>query len=201
MNHDILSSEEHDGVNTTSGANFLCLGPVANVKALRIHDGLGRELFRCLRSEDGDRPLELLPELRRLTYSGNGDVSDAFNPPRNSGPFLNTTHWAWRRYLNPASIFEPRSYTSIRIHCVDYYLCLSTPTRFYPHRPDLLVGFSDASSRFRYMTTSWTYISFTWTVTFYTPSFAASVSRIIILTVLYDDYAMYVILLSLSEPR
>jgi hypothetical protein len=35
---------------------------------LRVKDGLVEELSRCLRLEDGELPLEPLPELQRLTY-------------------------------------------------------------------------------------------------------------------------------------
>ena len=39
--------------------------------------GLSRNSL-CLRVEDGELPLELLPELQELTYSGSGDTGDAF---------------------------------------------------------------------------------------------------------------------------
>jgi hypothetical protein len=45
---------------------------------LRVKDGLVEELSRCLRLEDGELPLELLPELQRLTYFGTRDSGDAF---------------------------------------------------------------------------------------------------------------------------
>jgi hypothetical protein len=48
------------------------------VKTLRIEDGLVGELSRCLRSEDGEYPLELLPELQELTLDGSSNVDDAF---------------------------------------------------------------------------------------------------------------------------
>jgi hypothetical protein len=48
------------------------------VKSLRIDDGLVKELSRCLPSEDGEHPLELLPELQELTYIGSGSADDAF---------------------------------------------------------------------------------------------------------------------------
>jgi hypothetical protein len=48
------------------------------VKTLRIDDGLVRELSRCLRLDDGEHPLELLPELQELTYSGSGNADNAF---------------------------------------------------------------------------------------------------------------------------
>jgi hypothetical protein len=42
--------------------------------------GSSGELSRCLRLDDGEHPLELLPELQDLTYSGSGNASDAFTP-------------------------------------------------------------------------------------------------------------------------
>jgi hypothetical protein len=75
----------------SSGANFL--GSFSNVKTLRIEDGLIKELSRCLRLEDGEHPLELLPELQELTYSGSGDVHNAFasliDARRNAGSPVN----------------------------------------------------------------------------------------------------------------
>ena len=50
--------------------------------------GLSRNSL-CLRVEDGELPLELLPELQELTYSGSGDTGDAFtsfiNARQNAG--------------------------------------------------------------------------------------------------------------------
>jgi hypothetical protein len=48
------------------------------VKALRVEDGLVKELSHCLRLEDGEFPLELLPELQELTYFGSRDANDVF---------------------------------------------------------------------------------------------------------------------------
>jgi hypothetical protein len=48
------------------------------VKALRIGNGLVQEISRCLRLEDGELLLELLPELEELTYFGSRDTGDAF---------------------------------------------------------------------------------------------------------------------------
>jgi hypothetical protein len=78
--HDVhsQSSEEHDEVERTEWRKLL--GSFSNVKTLRIEDGLVRELSRCLRLEDGERPLELLPELQELTYSGSDNPKDAFTP-------------------------------------------------------------------------------------------------------------------------
>ena len=59
-----------------SGAKILT--PFSNVKTLLIKDGLVGELSRCLRLEDGESPLELLPELQELTYPGSGIADDTF---------------------------------------------------------------------------------------------------------------------------
>jgi hypothetical protein len=48
------------------------------VKTLCVRRGLVVELSRCLRLGDGEHPLELLPELQELTYSGSDNVKDAF---------------------------------------------------------------------------------------------------------------------------
>jgi hypothetical protein len=51
-----------------------------NVKILRVNDGLVQELSRCLRSDDGEFPLGLLPKLQELAYSGSSNAGDAFIP-------------------------------------------------------------------------------------------------------------------------
>ena len=70
------SSDEHNEIDRTEWRKLL--KPFSNVKTLRIDDGLVEDLSRCLQSEDGEPPLELLPELQELTYSGSGDTDDAF---------------------------------------------------------------------------------------------------------------------------
>jgi hypothetical protein len=70
------SSEEHNEVDRTEWRKLL--RPFSNVKTLRIDNGLVEELSRCLQLEDGELPLELLPELQELTYFGSGDTGDAF---------------------------------------------------------------------------------------------------------------------------
>ena len=72
------SSEEHNEVDRTEWHKLL--RPFSNVKTLRIGDGLVGELSRCLRLEDGEHPLERLPELRELTWhhSRSGDANNAF---------------------------------------------------------------------------------------------------------------------------
>ena len=72
------SSEEHNEVEPTEWRRLL--GSFSNLKTLRIEDGLVREFSHCLRLEDGEHPLELLPELRELTYSKSGNADDIFTP-------------------------------------------------------------------------------------------------------------------------
>ena len=70
------SSEEHNNVDRIEWRNLL--RSFSNVKTLRVEDGLVEELSNCLQLEDGELPLELLPELQELTYSASHDVGDAF---------------------------------------------------------------------------------------------------------------------------
>ena len=70
------SSEEHNEADHTEWHKLI--GPFINVKALHIAEGLVKELSRCLRLDDGEPPLELLPELQELTYFGGGNTGDAF---------------------------------------------------------------------------------------------------------------------------
>ena len=70
------SSEEHNEVDRTEWRNLF--RPFKNVKTLRIEDGLVREVTHCLRLEDGEHPLELLPELQNLTYEARGNANDGF---------------------------------------------------------------------------------------------------------------------------
>jgi hypothetical protein len=69
------SSEEHSEVDRSEWRKLL--RSFSNVKTLRVGNGLVKEVSRSLRLEDGEDPLELLPELQSLTYSGIGDT-DAF---------------------------------------------------------------------------------------------------------------------------
>jgi hypothetical protein len=67
-----LSSEEHNEVDRTEWRKLL--RPFRNVKTLRIKDSLAKDISRCLQLEDGELPLELLPELQELAC----DTSDVF---------------------------------------------------------------------------------------------------------------------------
>ena len=59
----------------------------SNVKAPRLNDGLVVDLSRCLRSNDGELPPEVFPELQELTYSGSGigDIFSIIDPHQNAG--------------------------------------------------------------------------------------------------------------------
>jgi hypothetical protein len=69
------SSEEHNDVDRIEWRKLL--RSFSNVKTLRVRDGLVETLSHCLRPEDGELPLELLPELQELTYSGIQNTGDA----------------------------------------------------------------------------------------------------------------------------
>ena len=72
------SPEEHNDVDRIEWRKLL--GSFSNVKTLYIEDGLVEQVSRCLRLEDGEPPLELLPELQELSYDGSDDAGNAFAP-------------------------------------------------------------------------------------------------------------------------
>ena len=78
LGHEVQSqsSEEHSDVDRIEWRNLL--RSFSNVKTLCIVDRLVGELSHCLRLEDGELPLELLPELQELRYFGSRDIRDAF---------------------------------------------------------------------------------------------------------------------------
>ena len=86
-----LSYEDHDDVDRTEWRRLL--SSFSNVKTLRIGDGLVEELSLCLQLKDGEHPLEFLPDLQELTYSGSDDTGDAFtsfiNARQNAGRPVN----------------------------------------------------------------------------------------------------------------
>jgi hypothetical protein len=69
------SSEEHNEVDRTEWRNLL--RPFSKVKTLETQNGLVKDLSRCLRLEEGELLLELLPELQELIYFGSSDTGDA----------------------------------------------------------------------------------------------------------------------------
>jgi hypothetical protein len=81
------SFDEHNEIENSERRELL--RPLRNVKTLHVDSGLVNDLSRCLELEDGELPLELLPELQGLIYSGSGDASGAFtsfiNARQNAG--------------------------------------------------------------------------------------------------------------------
>jgi len=56
------------------------LRPFCNVKTLHIDEELVEGLSHILRLGDGGDPLEVLPELQELTYTGSSETGEAFAP-------------------------------------------------------------------------------------------------------------------------
>jgi hypothetical protein len=67
------SYKEHNEVDRTEWRQLL--GSFRNVKTLRVDEWLVDELSRCLGLDDGEIPLDILPELQELIYSGNGNTT------------------------------------------------------------------------------------------------------------------------------
>jgi hypothetical protein len=115
LEHDVhsQSSEEHNEVDRIQWRNVL--RSFSNVKTLRVEDGLVEELSHCLQLEDGELPLELLPELQELTYFGSRDTGDAFtsfiNARRNAGRPLTLV----RDSSSPIPSPSPLSFESLAI--------------------------------------------------------------------------------------
>ena len=86
-----LSSEEHNEVSRIEWRQIL--RSFSNVKALWIANGLVEELSRSLELGDGELPLELLPNLRELTFFQGGNTNGAFtsfiDARRNTGRPVN----------------------------------------------------------------------------------------------------------------
>ena len=105
------SSEEHNDVDRILWRKLLVL--FSNVKTLDIDEGLIEELSRCLQLEDGELPLELLPELQELRYTGSGEAGGAFTPfidaRQNAGRPVTLTLVRGVRPSNPSS--EPPAIT------------------------------------------------------------------------------------------
>jgi hypothetical protein len=70
--------EDHDEPEVDRTEWHRLLKSFINVKTLSVDDRLVDELSRCLRLNDGEHPLEVLPELHELSYTGTGDIGDTF---------------------------------------------------------------------------------------------------------------------------
>jgi hypothetical protein len=108
------SSEEHNEADRTEWRKLL--GSFRNVKALRVAEGLVKELSRCLQSVGEELPLELLPELQELMYFGSGNTSDGFasfiDARRDAGHPITLVRLSPSPELSSSvSSFEPSSIT------------------------------------------------------------------------------------------
>ncbi|KAI0249399.1 hypothetical protein BJV78DRAFT_703185 [Lactifluus subvellereus] len=72
------SPEWHNKVDRTQWHQLL--RPFSNLKTLHVQNDLVGKLSRSLRTDDGEPPLELLPNLNEVGYSGGDDARDAFTP-------------------------------------------------------------------------------------------------------------------------
>ena len=70
------SSEEHDEVDRIEWRKIL--RSFCNVKTLRVMYGLEEEIARCLELDDGELPLDVLPELHELTYPRDRETDNEF---------------------------------------------------------------------------------------------------------------------------
>jgi len=71
-----LTSEWFIEADRTQWRNLL--RSFSNVKTLQVANKLISQLSPSLRLEDGESPVELLPELKELSYSEIGSTDDAF---------------------------------------------------------------------------------------------------------------------------
>ena len=109
------SSEEHNDVDRIEWHKLL--RSFTNVKTLRVEDGLVEELSRCLRSDDGELPLEHLPELQELTYLGSRDTGDAFtsfiDSRQNAGRPVTLVRLSQDQALRSCPLEPPRSHQRV----------------------------------------------------------------------------------------
>ena len=113
----VRSSEDHEDVDRIEWRNLLW--SFNNVRTLSVEDGLVEDLSRCLRLEDGELPLELLPELHKLTYFGSRDAGGVFTS------FINSRRDAGR----PVALLMPEhrpTRVSFYLRCI---LIILTRTR------------------------------------------------------------------------
>jgi len=71
-----MSSEQRNETNRTQWRDLIRL--FNNVKTLRVDSVLVSQLSRSLQFEDGESPVELLPEVKELSYPDLREFDDAF---------------------------------------------------------------------------------------------------------------------------
>ena len=94
---DIWSPEE-DNLGVDSAVEWRqLLSSFNNVKTLRIHQMFVKGVSRCLRLDNGELLLDLLPGLQELIYSGSGKFGDPFtsfiNARQKSGRPITLPHY------------------------------------------------------------------------------------------------------------
>jgi hypothetical protein len=108
------SSEEHNHVDRIEWRKLL--RSFSNVKTFRVEDGLVEQLSRCLRLEDGELPLELLPELQELVYFGSRDTGDAFtsclDARQNAGRPVTLVRQIHPALAAPSLLYDVRTHPS-----------------------------------------------------------------------------------------
>ncbi|KAI0246011.1 hypothetical protein BJV78DRAFT_1286853 [Lactifluus subvellereus] len=72
------SSEWHNEVDRTLWHQLL--RPFSNLKTLHVQNELVGKLAGSLQTDDGEPPLEFLPNLEEVGYSGEDDARDSFTP-------------------------------------------------------------------------------------------------------------------------
>jgi hypothetical protein len=80
LSHEVhnQSSERHDEVDRTQWRELI--RPFSNVQTLHVQGELVGKISRSIQSDDGEPPLELLPNLKELGYSEGSNARDAFTP-------------------------------------------------------------------------------------------------------------------------
>ena len=88
------SSEEHNEVDRIEWRELL--RPFSDATSLWVDNGLVEGVSGCLESEDRELPLEVLPELRKIAYTGSGKNGDKFtsfiDARRNAGRPITLIH-------------------------------------------------------------------------------------------------------------
>jgi hypothetical protein len=110
-----LSSEWHNNVSRRQWRELL--RPFTNAKTIQVQDDLVSKIFRSLPSDDGEPPLELLPNLEEVGFSGESNALDAF-------PFLNEReaagHLVSLRLVDSSMFYEP--FGSLRLSTTEIQL-------------------------------------------------------------------------------
>jgi hypothetical protein len=86
VEHLTLNKEERDRSSEVGPTEWRrLLSSFSNVKTLRVDYGLVKELSRCLRLDDGELSVDLLPELQELTYNAGDEFTSFINARQNAG--------------------------------------------------------------------------------------------------------------------